>query len=180
MNNDIYMEFMVKKKLDAIGMLKIFGLYVAATLLSFILILITFAMPEIGQYLGQFIFALVIGAYIGAWWLSNYVAVEYEYIYTNGELDVDRIVARRTRKRMLTVSINNFDQMGKAEGPDFERAYKDPNIRVRLNAAGATAHFQDYYAVFNNKDGQRMILIFTPTTKMLEEMKRSNPFKINI
>ncbi|MBQ4109401.1 MAG: hypothetical protein IJC74_00810 [Clostridia bacterium] len=180
MNNDVYMEYMVKKKLDAIGVLKIIGLYVAAALVSLLLMIITFASPQIGQYLGQFTFALTVGAFIGAWWLSNYVAVEYEYIYTNGELDVDRIVARRTRKRMLTVSINNFDQMGLAEGPDFERAYKDPNIRVRLNAAGATTHFKDYYAVFNNKDGQRMILIFTPTTKMLEEMKRTNPFKINI
>ena len=35
--------------------------------------------------------------------------VEYEYIVTNGELDIDRIIARRGRKRMINIKTNAYE-----------------------------------------------------------------------
>ena len=38
-------------------------------------------------------------------WIASDVGVEYEYIITNGEMDIDKIIGKRRRRRMITVDL---------------------------------------------------------------------------
>lgn len=40
------------------------------------------------------------------------MSVEYEYIVTNGEMDIDKIIAKRRRKRLITVNARTFERFG--------------------------------------------------------------------
>ena len=48
--------------------------------------------------------------------------VEYEYIFTNGEIDFDKILGRQTRKRLATVDVAFFEEFGRFEPAAFGRA----------------------------------------------------------
>lgn len=43
------------------------------------------------------------GSLYGGYILITNMSVEYEYIVTNGEMDIDKIIAKRRRKRLITV-----------------------------------------------------------------------------
>lgn len=172
---DTYLERIIKKKYTAKEIILTIILYIAAAFLSGIVFIASFIHPLIMQ----FSLPISVGLFAGAWWLAQKFNVEYEYIVTNDELDVDRIVSRRSRKRMLTVSARKFDHFGKAYGEE-EKFLKDPEIRVKLDASIGKNSEERYYAVFENKQSDRMLLIFNPKREMLEAFRRYNPNVVKI
>ncbi len=172
---DTYLEFLVKQKYTFSKIILVIGLFLFAAILSFLSFFVAVRNPVVMQFI-VLIWALF---FYGAWWLSQKLCVEYEYIVTNDELDVDRIIAKKTRKRLLTVSVKKFEEFGIAEKPVIEEIKKG-NIKVFLDASSGAKNDVAYYAVFDNKQGGRMLLIFNPTQRMLESFKLYNPRVVKI
>lgn len=107
-----------------------------------------------------------------AYRLLGSLDVEYEYIFTNGELDIDKITNRKRRKRIITIHTKTFIEFGKAEKKDF--CDKDKQFTRIIDASGHSKAFCDYYAVFF-KNGQKIKLIFNPTLKMIDAFKLYAP-----
>jgi len=171
---DTYLEHIIKQKYSLKSILLAILLYVGALVLS----IVTFLLSVLHPLIMQFSFPLSVGYFVGAWWIVQKFNIEYEYIVTNDELDVDKIMSKKTRKRMLTVSCKNFDVFGKAEGADFEKVLKDDSIVVKFDASIGKNSFGRYYAVFENKQNQKMLLIFNPKREMIEAFRRYNPSKV--
>ena len=171
---DTYLEYIIKQKYSLKAVLISLGAYILAGILSFI----TFSMMFLHPLILRFSLPLAIAYFIGAWWITQRFNIEYEYIVTNDELDVDKIMSKKTRKRMLTISVKNFDMFGKAEGEEFEKVLNDNEIVIKFDASAGKNSERRYFAVFNNKQEQKMLLVFNPTTKMLEAFRRYNPSKV--
>ena len=63
---------------------------------------------------GILIAALALGAgaaWLGVWLLQG-LYTEYEYIVTNEDLDIDKIKGKRSRKRLITVSLKSVTEIG--------------------------------------------------------------------
>lgn len=56
---------------------------------------------------GSFVLFVICGVLFGAYKLSTLLNVEYEYIITNGTLDIDKIVNKSSRKRMLSIELSH-------------------------------------------------------------------------
>ena len=96
--------------------------------------------------------------------------VEYEYIYLNGEMDVDKIICRSERSRLLTVKAENFEQFGEYNDAAREKVDSYPankRFDVRSNKGNTL-----YYAIFNHKEYNKTLLIFEPDERILSDMKR--------
>ncbi|MBE7020266.1 MAG: hypothetical protein E7411_02385 [Ruminococcaceae bacterium] len=172
---DTYLEFLVKQKYTLSKVLMIAGLFLLAGILSFLSFFVAVRNPVVMQLI-CLIWALF---FYGAWWLSQKLCVEYEYIVTNDELDVDRIIAKKTRKRLLTVSVKKFEEFGCANKEKIAEL-KNRNFKVILDASSGSCDDMPYYAVFDNKQGESMLLIFNPTDRMLNSFKIFNPRVVNI
>lgn len=99
--------------------------------------------------------------------------VEYEYIYLNGEIDVDKIICKSERSRLLTVKAANFEQFGEYNEATREKVDSYPvnkRFDVRSNKRDKL-----YYAVFNHKEHNKSLLIFEPDERIFEDMKRYIP-----
>ncbi|HEX3030256.1 MAG TPA: hypothetical protein VHT34_13385, partial [Clostridia bacterium] len=72
-----------------------------------------------------------VGAIYVAYYLATSKNIEYEYIYTNGELDIDRIIAQKRRRRMFSTSCKNFDIVAK-KGSDM---YTEEIKAIKRNKA---------------------------------------------
>lgn len=44
----------------------------------------------------------------GVWLLGNF-NIEYEYILTNNDLDIDKVIGKRKRKRMISLDVSTAE-----------------------------------------------------------------------
>lgn len=104
---------------------------------------------------------------LGIWLLSG-VNVEYEYILTNNELDVDKIIGRRKRKRMITVDVSKAAEFG--EFPPAE----DVEADVTVHATTGTQKDARYLLAEHAGYG-KVKIIFNPNERMREAIARELP-----
>ncbi len=117
------------------------------------------------------VFALLIifGAiYAGYFFITNF-DVEYEYIVTNGEMDIDKIIAKRKRKRLITAKASSFEWFGRlSDAPEVKEGVtviKADGIPFR------NAETEVCCADFSHPSIGAARLIFSPEKKVIEGLK---------
>ena len=106
MMNDIYLEYILKKKKTGGQKAIIAVIIFAAIIVSLALLLLIFATATAlsGTQFGSFSFSiglvLIAFAWYGAYLLMSMQNIEYEYILTNSEIDIDKIMSKKARKRI--------------------------------------------------------------------------------
>ncbi len=139
----------------------------------FTLCIVLFAFLQIGQPLLALMgFVLAVAAGYGTYFLVQGSYVEYEYTFTNGELDVDKIIARKKRTALLSVPVRTFTAFGKYT-EDMEET-EDMTVVV----ASDNIISREYYADFEHTEYGKTRLIFVPDERMLENIKKALPAKI--
>ena len=166
--NDTFLEKIVSRRKTGKDYLKIFGLFAAA---FFILILITM----FGGYIGFLVPLILVGVIYGLWFFISGMNREYEYIVTNGEIDIDMIIAKRRRKRVFNGRARDFEIMAKVDSDDYRQAKKGKHELIDCSSLPDS---KDTWFFVTNYKGQRVIVLFEPDERMLENMKRYNPSKI--
>lgn len=64
-------------------------------------------------FLGTFSLLLAAGALFGAYKLCTRFNLEYEYIVTNGTMDIDKIINKSSRKRILSFELATVSRIEK-------------------------------------------------------------------
>ncbi len=121
-----------------------------------------------------FVFAAVL---VGLFWVRVNLRFDYEYSFTNGELDVDKVINNTKRKHIVSLDMRKITQMAPVEDPSFTGYDSDPSVKHIY--AVLNRHTQIYYCAFNAEDSKK-ILLFEPSREMVEMMKYYNPSKITI
>lgn len=157
---DIFVEQIVKKEANGktIALKALIGVAAAAVcVIAGFLMLMGFAIALF----------IIMGAIYCAYWLMTNLDVEYEYIVTNGEIDVDKIIAQRKRKRLLTMKASNFERFGKlSDAPALAQG-----VTV-INAEGTSPNASEsYYADFPHPAHGNVRLVFTPEEKVIEAVR---------
>lgn len=174
---DIFNEYIVKKKKTgadiAVSCLAVaLGLaicYAALTILRYVPLLSTFLL-------------LVVAAVV--WGIYKVVAMtnlEYEYIFTNGEMDVDKIINRRSRKRMTVVNARRIDILAHRSHEDFKANFENAAVK-KINACTSPDAEDLYFILFRDEsDGETpKMLLFNPNDKLLEGFRKYNPKRVFI
>ena len=165
---------MVKKQNTAKDiLLKILCALGAAAILALSVILFPLAtqLGQIGQMITMVLPLIAVGGVFGAWYLITSMNVEYEYILTNGEMDVDKIIARRRRKRMLTVNARKFESFGAYRAQD----HVGKDYASRVYACTTANDPGNYYAVLTHATLGKTLLVFTPNDRVLEGLRSYIP-----
>lgn len=101
-------------------------------------------------------------------WLVSGMNVEYEYIITNNEMDIDKIIGRRKRKRMITVDLAKTDDFGGY--PPAEEIEADTTVHA-TTGLGKNAH----YLLVQHNDYGKVKVIFNPNEKLREVIAQEVP-----
>lgn len=169
---DIFCEYIVKHKKTVVDYLIIAGIELAAVLLTFIVMLF---------YNYTFGFGLFI---IAAIWYGAYIVirsrfVEYEYALTNNELDVDKIMAKKRRKHMLTVDFKHIDICAAVNDPTYVYEFNNSQSIAKTYDFSGASEYEVYFADFADSEGKIRIL-FNPTDKMKDSLRLINPRAVHI
>lgn len=111
------------------------------------------------------------GAVYLAYLLFSGTFVEYEYIVTNNDLDVDKISGKRKRKRLITVKLNTVKQWGEYNGGE------GADVSATVMATDATGYGAWYLIADHDKFGKVMV-IFTPTEETVTNINFGVPHSV--
>jgi len=151
---DVFKEQIVKRKQTGKDTLIRIALIVAVIAIFFIAF----------SLIPQFSPIITAAAAFGAFYLLSFRKIEYEYVFTNGELDIDIIYNRSRRKRMFTVNVKSFEIMAHVEDMNHAGSFSNAQ-ETRDYSSGET--LANTYAFLVNKDGKQMKVIIEPNEKML-------------
>jgi len=155
---DIFKEQIIKKKPTRKDTFIRIGLIIAV----FMFFMVIMASPLV-----SFAPFLLLVAIFGAWFAMSFLKVEYEYAFTDGELDIDVIYNRSRRKRRFSARVNDFIIMAHVEDKthmgEFENAQE-----VHDYSSGVVS--PDTYAFMINYNGKRTKIIIEPNAVMLKAM----------
>lgn len=156
-----FIEYIIEKRRTPIDMLKA----LVAVVVGFSLIG-ALVMLRINATITTILVAVV--AYV-SYKVMTSVNVEYEYILTNNEMDVDKIINRKSRKSLVTINIRRVDEFEKCDGHREKRYINDGTVKVidacRDRGEGC------YYMTFTD-DACRGVLLFTPSEKIEEYIRK--------
>lgn len=165
---DLFCEYLVKKKSTS-DKLKRAALILACVIFCIVIAYVSFfkvralvsAMP-----------ILIAAAIYGTVIFGRNFSIEYEYVFTNGVLDIDVIKGRARRERLITVPCKKIEYMG-----PLPRNYQTSNAVI--DAIYDESRPGKYVVTFSDR-GKKTDLYFQPPEKLLQNMKRYNPRNINI
>ncbi len=142
---DKIFEFLVKRENTVINTLCKCALWGFSFALAIILL---FAIPQLGAI------ACVAIIYV-TYKISLRFDVEFEYVYVNGDLDIDRIFSKNIRKKYLSIEKNRIVAIGSADDENIKKlSYNTKTIDVSSGTG------EDVYAIIVNfADGRKKILI---------------------
>lgn len=152
---DVFKEQIVQRKPTLRDKALRIGLIILAALIFFIAMVM---LQTIGMMIG-------FAACFGAWFAMSFLSVEYEYVFTNGDLDIDIIYNRARRKRIFSGHVNNFELMCHVED------------KIRIGEFASAQETRDYssgvvgentYAFLTPYNGKRLKIIFEPNEKMMK------------
>lgn len=119
--------------------------------------------------LGSFILFLVCGVFYGAYKISTLMNVEYEYIITNGTLDIDKIINKSSRKRMLSIELSTVSRIEKYN-PVAVSKLDSKRLTIACNLS------DDAYLLVSEKEGKGVnYLVFAPEERLRGAMIKFMP-----
>ena len=169
---DSFLEYLVAKKYTG----KDIAIKAVIVFLAVLLSLIAFTIFASISFLRPFSFFAVLCIGYLAYIISARMFIEYEYIFTNGILDIDIIRARRVRKRLASIKCSKISIMEKVN--DVVPAEKK---NKRTVVAVYNIHSGDIYKIeAQNEKQENLVIYFQPPERLAAEMKKFNPLNIII
>lgn len=166
---DTFIEKLVARKKTAIDFILI-----ALVLLTILVSLFFFFMTNVRIGMG-IDFLLIVGLIYFGYWLITSRNVEYEYIVTNGDLDIDMIVAKRKRKRIFSANCKEFEIVAPVKSSSFSQQVQ--SIKNRIDAC-SSADSPDAYFIVLNHNNNRTLVIFEPDERILKNFRVYIPRKV--
>lgn len=164
--SDTFIETIVRKKMMGQDYAKIAGIFV----LYFILLFASFILMNIFPVIITFMPLIFIGGAFGAWWLVSSLNKEFEYVVTNGDLDIDVITARRRRKRAYSVKAKDIEIMAACASDDYKTYEKQQNLNVKKLAANPED--PKNWFIVSQYQGARVMAILSADEKVIKSIHR--------
>ncbi len=165
------LEYIIKQKNEGRTILKKVGLLIVYALLFVILalIVIIFAAPAFQMLF--LILDLILCAMIAfiSW---RFVCIEYEIVFSSGELVLTVIYGKSIRRTWLTVPINSIYEIGIYDDPAYEKLCKTSLQKNHIAVSSMSAE-TIYYALFD--DGKdHCALYFEVDDRAISYLRREN------
>lgn len=163
---DVFMEQLIAVKPNKTTAMKKTGVIVLAVIIAIA------GMMFGGGFIGPIVVVAII---FGASYLVKGMNLEYEYILTNNELDIDKIMNKERRKRCFTIDLKEMDLMAHIDDgvrkPEFDRAQKTIDV-------SSSEHGPNTYVILFTYKSELTRMIFEPKDELKQAIFRQAPSKV--
>ena len=162
--DNFYEQFVGRKDSKLYNSIK-FAMYAAG--------IIALAFFAIVKIIGFILFAIMTGIIFVA---KKKLYVEYEYSFTNGEIDIDKITDKSNRKTVANFHIKDIEIMAKADSDLIKHSgfnyEKELNFYTNYNKSTVNS-------ILLTCNQEKLRINFVPDKEFLELCFSMNPRKVN-
>ena len=159
--NDFYTEHLIKQKPTA----KTMAIKAALIALCVVSALAMFVIP-----FGYFITVIVIFVVVT---IFKRFDLEFEYLYINGDLDIDKIMNMQSRKKQFSTNIKEMEIIAPSGSAELH-----PYQRLKTLDYSTLNPEDKVYEMVTSFKGETVRVLFNPNEKILNEMKNMAPRKV--
>lgn len=161
--NETYVECLVSK-----------GVSTGAKFLRILLVMLTAAFGLLG--LMGFVVAMLIALVLAllTWFVYMHTDTEYEYLYLDREIKVDRILNKSKRKRAAVFEVERIEIFAPVNSYHLDN-YKNRQVKVTDYSSGKEKQPEVRYA-FYYEGGQKVIL--EPSMEFVKAVQNIAPRKV--
>ncbi|MBQ4524329.1 MAG: hypothetical protein IJA10_15520 [Lachnospiraceae bacterium] len=160
-----YSEDLIRVKRGTVTMLRFVGAVLSLTCGLSVISVSIMLMP------------LLVALWIFAFWLLKPQALEYEYIFTTGSLEIDKIVNMSRRKHVMTIDFKAVQVIAPYNSDQIKQA-KENEAKTKVKNFTSQREDARVYSVLVNKNGNFMEILIEPSDKTLELMKQYGHRKV--
>lgn len=152
---DVFKEQLIKRLPNA----KTTLIRVGIVLASLVLIVLSLGIEAISFFFPILLTAIIFGAYI----LMKRLNIEYEYVLTNNEMDIDIIYGKSRRKRIFSGNVRDFEAFRQVGSAEMEHTFSSAQGRADYTS-GKGEGVYEFLAV---QGGKKMRIIIEPNEELL-------------
>ena len=104
--------------------------------------------------------------------------MEYEYLYVNGELDIDAIYSRQKRKRIASYDMQELELMAPTKSHALDSYVNGQDVKIKDFTSGKPEQ-KSYTLVFNKEKGRQIIQVEFDDV-VVNDIRRISPRKVNL
>ncbi|WP_139905050.1 DUF6106 family protein [Clostridium thermarum] len=115
---------------------------------------------------------IAIGTAVGLFFLKKKLYREYEYDFTNGDIDIDVIYEMKSRKRLVSFSAKEIELLAPLDSDPVKDFSNKPEKVLKLYPSTSK---ERVYAAMVTGGTNRMQIHFVPNEKFIDLCYRYNP-----
>lgn len=161
--SDAYVECLVKAKSSVVG--KFFKVVLIALTVLFAIVMLMIPLA--------FIPAVACG--VGAYFVNMFTDLEYEYLYLDKEIVVDKVMAKSKRKRVATYSLDKVEVLAPVKSYHLDNFGRRDNVKAKDYSIGEELQPDRRYVMYY-EGGEKILL--SPSEEMIKVMKNAAPRKV--
>ncbi len=142
-----------------------------------VLVVLTVFCLYVSLFISPILFAPAIAFGVFAYLVHSNSKIEYEYTYIEGRLSIARIKAKKKRKELAQIEMEEVLLIAPGSSHELD-AYKN-NQAVKSACVSGEKDAKIYQVVYKGKGGLNM-MAFEPDRNMLEMIQGRNPRKVII
>lgn len=169
---DFFNEWIVKKKRTAQDVMSVI-ITIMVALMFLYGILLQFMAAKL-RYLIPVEIALIV--YL-AYRIISSMNVEFEYFVLNGDLDIDKVISKKRRKKLVRIKLRDVEYFAPFEDEHI-RVAEDSSIRKIIDASSSIDAPRLHFAIYYN-NSEKVCLLFEPTDEMIENFSHYIPKSLN-
>lgn len=161
--NELYAETSVKKKATASDM--------AVKVVAILAVVLLFAASIfLGGMFGNILTFVAVAAVVALIWYWPRFKVEWEYVFCDGQFDIDAILGGEKRKQVLRLEVENADLVA-----PINSSRMDGYRHLQVKDYSSMKPDAKLYAVVTKLKAEKVVLYIEPSEKMLDMMKIKAP-----
>ena len=163
--SDLYSEFLVKKESTAKDAIVKYGLIVLTVLAA-----------GAGLFINPLLLVLAIALGVACYFVIPRTDLEYEYLFVNGEFDIDMVMAKSKRKKVMSVNLSEADLIAPMNSHKMDYYNNNQKMKVYDFSSGNAEHKR--FAMIIRDNGESCKVILEPDEKMIQAIRSSAPSKV--
>lgn len=141
--------------------------------LKILLVMLTVVFVLVGAvYLPGLVVAIITG--VGAYFATMNASIEYEYLYLDREISVDKVMARSRRKKANTFSVDKMEIFAPLNSHRLD-SYRNQNTKTIDYSSGIAAQPEKRYMMVCEGNVK---VIFEPNAEMVKAIQSIAPRKV--
>lgn len=121
---------------------------------------------------GLVIVVIFLGAAVLLFLRKDRIRTEFEYTFTNGELDFAQVFNNQKRKSLGTMRVKNVEAFGPVNSEHFRKMINMPGLKRQNWFLNRDA---DLYYFYYQKENNKSMIVLEPSKELIEMIRKYLP-----